>query len=261
MTDAPTESTPAAPDTLITDAPPAVDFTQGKPDGFPDDFWDAEKKAPVVDKLFNAYSQEKKRADGLRVKLSKGEFEGKAPEDIKEYTLTLDDKLKPLVPDDDPLLHVAREAAKAKGMPKEMFDSTFTPIIAKLAELKAQSEASAPTEEEIAAARQAEIEKLGPTGHRIVESIHGFIKEAQANGTFSESEANAAKRMVFDADTARVMNKLRMMAGGRDQVPVEVPVDNKASRSDVETKMAKALVEGNEAEYTKFSQMLARFNN
>jgi hypothetical protein len=74
-------------------------------------FWDAEKKAPVVEKLFESYAQQKARAEGLRVKLSKGEFEGKAPEDIKEYVLELSDELKPLVPDDDPMMNAAKEAA------------------------------------------------------------------------------------------------------------------------------------------------------
>lgn len=247
-----------ATDSLITEQPSALNFAEGKPDGFPDDFWDAEKKAPAVDKLFNSYTQEKKRAEGLRVKLSKGEYEGKAPENVAEYTLSLSDELRPLVPNDDPLLQVAREAAKAKGMPKEMFDSTFTPIIAKLAELKSAAE-KPPSPEEIEAERLAKIEKLGPGGDKVVSALGAFIDQLHKGGTFSQAEAIAAKNMVFDADSARVMNKLRMMAGGRDQVPVEMTVEtNSASRSDVETKMAKAMLAGNEAEYTKYSGMLAR---
>lgn len=257
MTDAPAEA-PVTPvtDTLLVEQP-KVDLSQGKPEGLPDEFWDAEKKAPIFDKLVTDWQRQSKIAKDLRVKLSKGEFEGKPPEDIKEYTLELDEKLKPLVPDNDPMFNAAREAAKEAGLPKEAFSKFMMPVISKLAELKAAQE-QGPSEEEVAAARQAEIEKLGPTGGRIVEAVGSFIKELQANGTLSESEAAAAKRMVYDADTARVMNKLRMMSGVTRDIPVEVPIDNQASRADIEKKMAQALVANNEDEYNKYSQLLAK---
>lgn len=251
-----TETTPPPADTLLTEEP-KVDLSQGKPENLPDEFWDAEKNAPVFDKLINDWQRQSKIAKDLRVKLSKGEFEGKPPEDIKEYQLELDEKLKPLVPDDDPIFNAAREAAKQAGLPKEAFSKFMMPVISKLAEIKAASEVE-PTEEELAAARQVEIDKLGPTGSRIVESVGAFIKELQANGTLSQAEAAAAKRMVFDADTARVMNKLRMMSGVSKDVPVDVPMDNKASIADVEKKMAQALVANNEDEYNKYSQMLSK---
>lgn len=262
MTDEPNPAVSPEPesDTLITPAPAPIDFTQGKPDGFPDEFWDGEKKTAKVDDLFNAWSQEKKRAEGLRVKLSKGEFEGKPPEDIKEYQLELSDELKPLVPEDDPIYNAARQAAKEAGFPKEAFSKFMLPVISKLAELKKDSD-TPPSEEEKAAARKAEIDKIGPTGQRVVQAVGTFIDQLKSNGTLSEAEAKAAKNMVFDADSARVMNKLRMMAGGRDQVPIEIPVDDKASRADIETKMAKAMLDGNEADYNKYSQMLARMGN
>lgn len=264
MTEAATTTTdtttapPASPsDSLITTTTAALDFTNGKPEGFPDEFYDVEKKAPLVDKIFKEYTTQKQRAEGLRVKLSKGEFEGKAPEDIKEYTLELDEKLKPLVPDDDPMMQSAREAAKAAGMPKEQFSKFITPIISKLAEIKAESEKPL-SEEEINTARQVEIDKLGPSGQRIVDTVASFIEGLKNGGTFSEAEAAAAKGMMNSAEAARVFNKLRMMAGHRDEVPLDVVIDTNASRSDIEGKMAKAMAEGNEAEYNKFSAMLAR---
>lgn len=247
-------------DTLITekkDTP--IDFTT-KPEGFPDDFWDTEKKAPNVDRLYKEFQNRDKIAKDLRVKLGKGEFEGKPPEDIKEYTLELDEKLKPLVPDDDPILQSARESAKAAGLPKEAFNKFITPIVAKLAELKAQSEALL-TPEEIEAVRVEKVNQLGPTGQKIVEACASFIDQLKAGGTLNEEEAKAARAMVFDANSAKVMNKLRMMAGGSDQVPVEVPVDPGASRKDIEAKMAKAFLENKGDEYEKYSRMLASVNN
>lgn len=264
MTEVVTEATPApAPvvtDSLITPSPAPIDFTAGKPEGFPDDFWDADKKAPKTDALYNAFTQEKKRAEGLRVKLSKGEFEGKAPEDIKEYTLELTDDLKPLVPEDDPIINTLRQSAKEAGMPKEMFNKLLVPAIKELAKTKAEMEKPL-SDEEIAVNRQMEIEKLGPSGSKIVAAVGSFIEELKAGGTFSEAEAKTAKEMAYSADAVRVLNKLRMMGGGRDQVPHEVPIDEKASRMDIEQKMAKAMRENNEADYLKYSSMLAKGNN
>lgn len=253
--------TPEAPiDTLITPPAPALDFAAGKPEGFPDDFWDADKKAPNVDRMFKEFQNRDKIAKDLRVKLSRGEFEGKAPEDIKEYTLELSDELKPLVPEDDRIFNAARQAAKDAGLPKEAFSKFMLPVLTELA--KANAELNTPlTPEETEAARVEKIAALGPSGQKIVDACGSFIEQLKAGGTFSEAEANAAKAMVFDADSARVMNKLRMMMGGRDQVPMDMPIDAKASRSDIESKMAQAMIAGNEAEYNKYSSLLAKLNN
>lgn len=257
-----TEAAPqveAASESLITEQPAGLDFSLGKPEGFPDDFWDAEKKAPSIDKLYNSYAMEKKRAEGLRIKLSKGEFEGKPPEDIKEYAVELSEELKPLVPDGDPMFEAARMGAKEAGMSKEQFGKFMPVVLSKLAELNAAANAPKSPEEQ-AAERSAEIAKLGPNGSRVVEAVGAFIAQMQAGGTFSESEAKVAKEMAFNADAVKVLNKLRMMAGGNDQVPVDVPVDVAASRSDISQQMAKAMMAGDEAGYNKFAAMLAKAN-
>lgn len=263
MTDAAEGQAPATPatpaDSLLADQTPALDFSVGKPEGFPDDFWDAEKKAPAVDKLFNSYQQEKRRAEGLRVKLSKGEYEGKAPEDIKEYVLELDDSLKAIVPEGDPLMQAAKEAAKAAGLPKDAFSKFMTPVISKLAEFKAQAETPL-SDDEIAEIRKAEISKLGPTGDRIVSAVGSFIAQMEANGTLSKDEAAAARAMATTADAVRVLNKFRSMSGMPDQVPVDMPVGDHSSLEEIKVKMAKAMMDGNEAEYNKYSLMLAKAN-
>lgn len=245
-------------DTLITEEKP-LDVSRGRPDGFPEEFWDADKNTPNLDNMFKSYQTEKKRADGLRAKLSKGEFEGKAPEDYKEYSVELSDELRPLVPEDDPIYDAARQAAKQAGLPKEAFNKFMGPVIAKLAEIKAGTEKE-PTPEELSAARQLEIDKLGPTGNRIVSAVGSFISTLEASGSLSKEEAIAARNMANSADNVRVLNKLRMMSG-RDQVPVEVPIDEKASREDISTKMAKAMLRGDEAEYNKYAALLAKQNN
>jgi len=138
--------TPLPQDSLLNEASKPLDFATGKPEGFPDDFWDAEKNTPAVDKLYKEFQNRDKIAKDLRVKLSRGEFTGKAPEDINEYTVELSEELKPLIPDGDPLFAAARQAAKDAGLPKEAFGKFMQPIVAKLAELQAQQIEKQPTE-------------------------------------------------------------------------------------------------------------------
>jgi len=268
MTDQATDTTPAeapkAQDTLIQDAP-ALDFST-KPEGFPDNYWDAEKNTVNIEQLYKGYTNEKARADGLRVKLSKGEFTGTAPQDPKEYVLELAEELKPLVPDDDPLFNAARTAAKEAGLPKEAFSKFMTPVIAELAKLKAEREAP-PSEDDIAAQeaekaqeREAEIAKLGPSGGKIISAIDDFRKSMLAEGLINESMAETMRLMTFNADAAKVFNLWRSQRQSPDHVPISMPIDDKSSKLDIETKMAKAFQSGNEEEFKKFSAMLQRYS-
>ena len=250
-----------APDSLIPNepAPPALDFAAGKPEGFPEDFWDMEGNKPNVDRLFKEFQNRDKIAKDLRVKLSKGEFAGKAPDDINEYTFEIDESLKDLVPQDDPLMAAAKQAAKDAGLPKDTFSKFMSPVLAKLAEFKSEAEAG-PSDEEIAANRATEIAKLGANGERVVATIGSFIDTLKSGGTFTEEEAKAAKAMANSADAVRVLNKFRMMSGMGDQVPIGPTVDESASISEISQKMAAAMASNNEAEYNKYSLMLAKIN-
>lgn len=261
MTEAATETTQepvtqdAKPSDSLLESVATMDFSVGKPENFPAEFWNEEAKAPDIDKLFNAHQAEKKRAEGLRAKLSRGEFDGKAPDDVKEYTLELSDELKPLVPDNDPIMETLRLSAKEAGMPKEMFSKLLAPAIAKLAEIKAGIEKE-PTEEEIAEARSAEIAKLGEGGHKIIGAVKGFVDQLEAEGLFSKEEALTARSMANNADAVRVFNKLRTLSSIGNNVPLDIPLSQQASRSDIEREVAKALASGNEADYNKYSAML-----
>jgi len=258
MTDAAEGQQPVTPaDSLLAEQPAPLDFSVGKPEGFPDDFWDMEGNKPNVDRLFKEFQNRDKIAKDLRVKIGRGEFTGKAPEDIKEYTF--DESLKDLVPEGDPLMEAARQSAKEAGLPKEAFSKFMTPILTKLAEFKAQAETPL-SDDEIAEIRKAEISKLGPTGDRIVGAVGSFIAQMEANGTLSKDEAAAARAMANNAEAVRVLNKFRTMVGMADQVPVDMPVGDHSSVEEIKTKMAKAMMAGDEVEYNKYSLMLAKTN-
>ena len=261
MTDAPAADAPAPAsppsDSLLTEATQPLDFSQGRPESFPEDFWDETNKSPNTAKLFDSYTQEKKRAEGLRAKLSRGEFEGKPPEDIKEYKLELTDDLKALVPEDDRMYNAARQAAKDAGLPKEAFNKFMKPIVEELAKVHAEMQ---PNEEMIESERaeykRTELAKLGPNGNGVVTAVKGYVDGLEANGTFSKEEADAARDMANNAAAVRVMNKFRMMTGGQNQVPMDLPIDTAASISDVEKKMTAAGLKGDEAEFNRYSAQL-----
>jgi hypothetical protein len=251
-------------DSLIsTEAP--LDFTT-KPEGFPDNFWDAEKNAPNVNQLYKEFQNRDKIAKDLRVKLSKGEFTGQAPQDPSEYVLELSDEMKPLVPDNDPLMAAAKLSAKEAGLPKDVFNKFMTPIIAELAKFKAEAEAPLTPEQQeaqkaqVEANKQAEIEKLGPSGNKIIAAIDEFRKGLLAEGAITEQGAETMRMMVFDAESARIMNMLRSRRGMPDNVPITPQIDAASSKADIESKMAKAFADRNEGEFAKYSAMLTKLS-
>lgn len=249
-----TEDTTISSSLVETDTP-NIDFSSGRPETFPEEFWDSEKNTPLTDKLFTSWQNEKKRADGLRVKLSKGEFEGKAPEDINEYKLEFGEDDKIQIPDDDRLLSKAREVAKEAGLPANVFSKFVTPIVKEMAALQAEM-TKEPSEEEINAAKQAEIAKLGPTGNKITEAVGVWMNELKSTGVFSDADFEALKSSLTTADAVRAVNKLRMMNGSRDTVPVEVPIDAKSSPVDIQRKLAEAIMKGDEHLAAKYTSML-----
>lgn len=245
------------PEASLLDAVQPTDiFAKGKPEGFPDDFWDKEKNAPVPAKLYEAYNHEKNRAEGLRKKLSKGEFEGQAPEDAKEYVLELEENLKTIIKDGDPLFEAAREAAKQAGLPKEAFQKFMQPIVEKLAELQPKE----PTEEELAAYRSQELEKLGPGGLKIAANVKAFIGELQAKGVLLEEDVKAAQGMITTSDSLRVWNRIRSAMNNTQDVPVgNDMLEAKASRAELEKQLAAAAASRDEASYNVIAAKLARF--
>lgn len=258
MTDAPQdvpqdEPKPAA-DSLLADTPAPLDFAQGKPEGFPDEFWDAEKNAANVNGLYDAYKGYEKRVKDLRDKLARGEFTGKAPEDINEYKLTLDENLSQFVPEDDPLVAKAREAAKQAGLPTEAFNKFMSPMIEAVVNMRKEAEAP-PSHEEVAAAKEAELAKIGPNAKVITQAVNGWINSLAADGRITKDEVVVMQNMAYNAETLKMMNRLRSMIEP-SSVPINMPVDSSSSRAEIEAKMAKAFAASNEAEYQKYAKML-----
>jgi len=249
---------------LETEAPKELDFSLGRPEEFPEEFWDQDGKKVNVNKLFSEFNKKDKIAKDLRAKIGRREYEGKAPEDIADYKVDVAEDLLLLVPDNDPLMQAVRESAKEIGLPAEQFNKLISPVIAKLGKLYSEQgagQSAEQTEEQANEYRSAEIAKLGPSGHKIKEAVKNYVIQLGADGSFSAEEVEAAKSMINSAASLRVFNKFRMMKGGSNEVPIDMPVDVSASISDIQARMAQSMAEGKEAEYNKYSQMLAQANN
>lgn len=233
-----------------------ADLSEGKPEGIPDDFWDSESSSIKVEELVAGYKNESARARGLREKLSKGEFTGEVPKDESGYELELPD----FVASDDPIMSAAKQAALKAGLPKEKFAEFMSPVleaIGKLSEEQAAIDNAPLSEEELAEYRAVEYAKLGKGGQAMAAAYKGFIDDIAGKGLLSDELKQEAYNLAYNADSLRVLNVLRSIAGGASrEVNVDVPIDTKASRSDIATKMSQAASSGNKAEYEKWAAKL-----
>jgi hypothetical protein len=261
MTDVTNTTETAAPSDSLLDTPEAnspdpstLDFSKGKPEGFPDDFWDVEKNAPKVTDLYAKYQEAEQRAKGLRDKLAKGAQN--APKDPKEYEVKLSDEVAKVIKSDDPMFEEARKVAHKHGLSKEAFNG----FMAEMAEFVAKNAQAQPADPEAAKAeaeayKAEQLAKLGETGPQIVRAIAAWGNELAAQGYFTEADHKTFKDMAYSAESVRVLNMLRSMVGGGKEVPMAPASDGK-SRAELEAELVKAFTTGDEARYNEIERQL-----
>lgn len=244
-------------DSLLAGITDASILANGKPDSLPDDFWDKEKNTPIVEKIIDAYTHEKNRADGLRKKLSKGEFESGAPDDPKEYNVELGEELKDLQLEGDSVWEAARVAAKEAGIPKETFAKFIAPVLQKMHDIAPKE----PTTEDIAAYKAQELEKLGPSGIKIAHNVKAFVNELEAKGILVKEDIAEVQSMITTAGALRVFNRIRAAMTNVQDVPVatETVLQSNASKAELEAKLIAAANSGNEAQYNAIAAQLHKF--
>lgn len=223
-----------------TGDPQPVDFSKGKPEGFPDDAWDEKENKPKSDVLYKKWQEAENRAKGLRDKLAKGE--GKPPKEAKEYTVDAGDKGKALLKSDDPLLAEAQKIAHELKIPKETYGKFMGKLTDFLADHieKMQSEGPAElSEEQKAEIRKTEYAKIGTNAVQIIKAVETWGRELKTSGQFSEGELAAFKSMAMTGDQVRVLNKLRALAGGGNALPMDFSNDGLPSDNEIAELQAK----------------------
>lgn len=217
-----------------------VDFSKGKPEGFPDDAWDEKENKPKSDVLFKKWQDAENRAKGLRDKLAKGE--GKPPKDAKEYTVDAGDKGKALIKSDDPLLAEAQKIAHELKIPKETYGKFMGKLTDFLADHIEKLQKDGPaemTEEQKAEVRKVEYAKIGTNAVQVIKAVETWGRELKSSGQFSEQELAAFKSMAVTGDQVRVLNKLRALAGGGNALPMDFSDDGLPSDNEIAELQAK----------------------
>jgi hypothetical protein len=212
----------------------ALDFSKGKPEGFPDELWDSEKNAPKADQLYKKLQEAENRAKGLRDKLARGE--GKPPKDAKEYTVDAGDKGKALLKSDDPLLAEAQKIAHELKIPKETYGKFMGKLTDFLADHLEKMQEQGPAElsdEQKAEIRKAEYAKIGTNAVQVIKAVESWGRELKASGQLSEKELEAFKSMAMTGEQVRVLNKLRAMAGGGNALPMDFSDDGLPSDEEI----------------------------
>jgi len=233
------------------------DFTgEDKPEGFPDEFWDADNNAVNPQALFNEVKKQEKIAKDLRAKMGKGEH--KAPEKATDYKLELPEELQELVPADDPLIAKAQERAHELGMSQENFQSFISEMIGDMAEIAA--DAADPNSEAAEAARaeyvQDQIKQIGPNGAQVLRAVESWGKELVAEGTISEADAQTLKdEGLVSAKMVQLFNRLRSRMGGAD-IPLAPVDDGLPPDSEIADMLDKAYSSKDEAKIRKAEEML-----
>lgn len=221
-----------------------VDFSKGKPEGFPDDAWDAKENKPKADVLFNQLKAAEKRAADLRAKLGKGDH--KAPKDAKEYTFKPTEKGAKAFKDGDiskdPVVAAVAPIALKHGLSKEQyagFMQDMTDVLVDLAEKSGTDTPAELSDEEKAEIRKAEYAKIGTNAVQVIKAVESWGRELKASGQFSEQELAAFKSMAMNGDQVRVLNKLRALAGGGNSLPMDFSDDGLPSDNEIAELQAK----------------------
>lgn len=221
-----------------------VDFSKGKPEGFPDDAWDTKENKPKADVLFNQLKAAEKRAADLRAKLGKGDH--KAPKDAKEYTFKPTEKGAKAFKDGDiskdPVVAAVAPIALKHGLSKEQYAGFMADMTDVLVDMAEKSSKEAPAElsdEEKAEIKKAEYAKIGTNAVQIIKAVESWGRELKATGQFSEGDLSAFKSMAMNGEQVRVLNKLRALAGGGNSLPMDFSDDGLLSDNEIAELQAK----------------------
>ena len=118
-----TAAAPPAADTreVVTAVRQEADVTKlnEKPEGIPDEFWDATAKDINKTALIEGYKTKEKQYLDVRKIISKGAQN--VPEKVDGYKLELEQSIAKFAPEGDPSIEVARAAALEAGLSIDQF--------------------------------------------------------------------------------------------------------------------------------------------
>lgn len=210
---------------------PADDGKPLKPEGLPDNFWDAESNQIKTDDLIKAYTTESARAKGLRDKLAKGA--GGAPETVDEYEITAPEGFE-FTENDADVLNAAKQAGLAAGLTNDQINKFVQHYMLKAQDLLPQELSAEEQKAQEAAYQQEEFKKIGPNAGIIVQAVAGMRETLVNKGILSADEAEVFNGMITTAAQLKVMNSLRSFIGIGDEIPANAGLTPNGLMSDGE---------------------------
>ena len=165
-----------------------------KPEFLQDKYWDPEANAPRLEEMANGIK-------GLETKLR--EKHPEAPESAEVYEFTVPDDAANFKLDDDneadkALMDWWRATAFEAGLSKENAEKIFGGF----AKLTSDMIMPEPFD------GKAELEKLGPNGQAVVDSLVNQANQLKAYGVFNDTDIQEFKIAMGTADGSRMMSKL-----------------------------------------------------
>lgn len=242
---------------LDDDEGQSFDFSTGeKPEGFPDEYWDAENNSVNAQALFEGLKKQEKIAKDLRAKMGKGDH--KPPEKPENYKLELSEELQELVPEDDPLLKAARERAHSVGMSQEAFQTFVADIVGDMAKISEDmADENSPANEEARAEYiKEQIKQIGPNGPQVLRSVQSWANELKAEGVFNEQDVETMlEEGLTSARMVQMFNRLRSRMGGSD-VPMDTIDDGLPPDTEIADTINAAYESKNPAKIRAAEQLL-----
>lgn len=217
-------ATPAADGSTNTPASPATTPQTTRPDGIPDDYWDATANALKVDPV--ALAKDLKERDELKTfKAAEDVRKGSLPAKADDYKLDLPADFKPPAGVEfkldaaNPALGALRNVAHKYGLPQD----AVTEIIG----LYAGNEVG--TQAAIATAKAAEIAKLGPSAPARVDGVINWLTGMDASTDKGDAKALAGMLVTARHVEAfeRIINRLTTQGGASFSQQHRVPADDK----------------------------------
>lgn len=186
-----------------------------RPEYLPEQFWNDEN-GPDLEGLAKSYSE-------LRAKMSAGKH--KAPKDgnySRESLAQYD------IPDDDPLLSEFTAFAKENGLSQDQFDSITSMYVNAVGEMLGEQE------DDI----EAEMQKLGPKGEKVINSLNQWLGKLGNSGTLSAEEVDAITNAATNANYISALSKIRASYGEQPIPDITVQEGKGMTKADLDAMVA-----------------------
>lgn len=186
-----------------------------RPDYIPEQFW-SDENGPDLEALAKSYSE-------LRTKFSQGKH--KAPKDGKYDWAGLKENG---IPDDDPLLNDFSSFAAEAGMSQEQFDKITAMYMEHVGELVNATQTDV----------QAELDRLGKNGEKIIQSTSQWLNKMQSSGVLTAEETDAISNAATSADFVRALDKIRGSYGEKSIPATDIQESGSLTRADLDSMVA-----------------------